>query len=351
MKTKFTLTFCITILLLFIKSISFADTIAIGYLKNNSDKNNLNFIQVIFSNSFVSSLKPYFDGDILKPSDINKILKKQGTKLKYNYKEHELPKLASTLDADFFIFGDFVPLANDQIKITINLYINDSKELFTFVDIGTMETKIFKLVDRITRIFNNILNKDLFYKKSIIQNNSNLAFITNISGHELNEFYLPFLQKRYFISYVQSCSLKTHYEDENFDKFKYIFMYPTGLRTIDDNKKIFFQYGTWQNNKNIDKINNSKNFLKLYHYNFEQTQNNSLIKLVNAFKNNIDYLFLIRFNSSRTNAWLRCINMKTKQIIWFQSNIKAKGKSDSDIENIANTMIKNFKRISSKKYK
>lgn len=328
-----------------------ANTLAFGYLKNETNNKAFNFLQVIFPNSFASTLKSSYKGTILKPSTINNILKKEGLKLKYSYSNKELPKLLKIINADYFIYGSFLPQQNENIKITIHMYISKTKELFTFVDTGKMETEIFKLVDRIAIIFKNLANENLYYKNKRIIKNTNLAFITNISRQHLNEFYFPFFKKNFSISYVQNSDLNTHYNDIQFNSFTQIFTSPVGLKNVEDEKDLEFQYGTWNNSKQIKLINKTINTLKLYYYDFPETKNKALTNLANAYNNNIDYLFLIKFNKSHNKILLRCIDMRSKLVIWYQSNIDASGKTDSNYQNIASNIIKQFPKLSSKKYK
>jgi len=309
-------------------------TMAFGFLANNSDDENFDYLETIFPNSFANSIKNIFDVNVVKPHSINKRLKEYKIELKKHYDPFELPEIIEKIDSDLFIFGNFTPLPNDQIKIRLHLYANGSNRLFTFTNVGKMETEIFKLVDRITMILLNFMSSEKLYMTSVIPGGSNLAILTNIDGEDLNSFYLPFLNRGFKISSFQGNSLKNLINVDMIETYKNISTDENSYEIITDHRKVKFLSGTWSGKKYDQDLKHMKYIYRKYDYDYKKTKKGILGKISSAYSGRINYLLIVGFNEGRSRAWVRCLNLKTKDLVWMQSNIKG------DVQEIADKMIK-----------
>jgi hypothetical protein len=51
-------------------------------------------------------------------------------------------------------------------------------------------------------------------------------------------------------------------------------------------------------------------------------KDDALTRLRDAFSEKIDYLMIIGFNGSRTSAWMRCIDIKEKDLVWIKDDYR-----------------------------
>lgn len=314
--------------------------IAFGYLENVSSDQNYEYLEIIFPNSFASSISSTYTVDTVKPLELSERLKKKyNLELKKNYDQYELNELIKKCGSDLFIYGSFEPLPNDQIKMIINIYVASSKQIFTFTNIGRMETEIFKLVDRITAIVYDFFSYGNKYKQYPIKSNSNLAIITNLDGDELNVLYANFLKKKFDISAFQATSINNIVSNKDIEKFGYIQTKNNSYATISDWRKLNFYHGTWTNEKYIKHIYYEKEFFKKYDENFVATQEQILSQKLKETNSQADYLLIIGFSQDRKNAWIRCINLKSIDLVIMDSEINSKGESKDPIDNICNNII------------
>ncbi len=311
-----------------------APSMAFGYLYNKSGDQNFEYLETIFPNSFANSIKNIFDVTVMKPTQVNKRLEKFKSKLKTEYKGYELAQVAQRASADFFIYGSFTPLPNDRIQILLHLYQTGSNRIFSFSNVGTMETEIFKLVDRITMILVNFLGSDNLYRSALITPKSRLGIITNLTGRDLNELYFSFFDKGYSISAVQGNSVRNNVDMKDINKFFYMTSDNSSYDIITDPNRVVFPYGTWAGQQHTDKVNYLKKMYAYYDRDYLQTKKQLVQKLVKESKNSMNTLLVIGFNKNKSKAWVRCLDIDSNDIVWMQANI-----SGSSISSICAKMI------------
>ena len=309
------------ILVLFLPLASWAakPSMAFGYLTNRSGDENYEFLETIFPNSFANSIKNVFEVDVIKPLQVNERLKKYKTELKKNYAFYELPPLMDQIDTDFFIYGTFTPLPDDQIRIVLNLYTKGSNRIFRFTNVGTMETEIFRLVDRITSVLMDFMSDQTLYITHTIDQGKRIAILSNLSGTELNELYLPFMEKKYTISYLQGNSLESITTDESIELFKNIYTEANSYEIITDQRQVKFLFGSWAGDDYVRQVNLYADIYTRYDNGFDKTKKETLSKLSKAYDNTIDYLLITGFNEDRDGAWIRCIDVRKQDLMWMQT--------------------------------
>ncbi len=328
-KTSTLLLFFIIISFFFAADAAGKSRIAFGYLANNSDERNYNYLETIFPNSFASSISNIFDVDVVKPHAINEKLSKNKLALKKEYHPYELKKLVDKIGSDIFIYGSFTPLPENRIKIILNLYMKKSHHIFTFTNIGKMETEIFKLVDRITQILINYMDREKIYRRRVIQKGSNLAVLTNISGSDLNEFYITLLEKGYRLVHFQGNQLSNNIDNKMINRFMYISSNDNTYDYITDYRTIKFPFGSWAGPAHKKKVEKMKNIYLKYDYDYLDTKTNVISRLNSVYGNTLDYLLIVGFRKGGKEAWVRSIDLKNNDLIWMQSHIK--GKSINDV--------------------
>ena len=322
-------------------------TVAFGYLSNESNKKSYNYLEIIFPNSFASSIHAIFNVHVKKPLQIKKELKKRNLTLKKYYEVFELPDLVDKIDADLFIFGSFRPLPNNQIKITLNIYMEGYNEIFKFTNIGRMETEISKLVDRITIIVINFMDQDNLYRIKKILPGTRLAILTNLEGEEQNRLLITLLKKGYYISCVQNNTIYNMIDDSEFERFKFIRTRHNSYDTITDWRKTKFYHSSWVGIKYNQAVKYIKSIYNKYDLNYIDVKDIALENLYSSFKRRIDFLLIVGFSNSRRKSWIRAIDIREKDLIWMQSNIKSDLLTRDPITNITqkivNAMTKDIK--------
>ncbi len=327
-----------------IGNISESATIAFGYLENRSGDKNYDYLENIFPDCCATSI--IISGvKVIKPPAINKYLKENfNTKLKKRYDSYELPELVKMIGSDLFLYGNFNPLPRNRIKIVMNIYFNESREIMTITNIGRMETEIFRLVDRITIMVINIIDK--FYKTQKIPPGSRLAVLTNVDGEDANKIYYAFLKSRYRITCFQGNELANPLNVQTFDKFRYITTEDNSYTAVADWRKIKFYHGTWTGIKYNRRVRYLKGIYKKYDLNYLDIKNMLIGKLNRSFNNRIDHILIIGFNEDKDRAWLRCINTRKRDLIWIQSNIESDSLAEDRLINITEKIISFMGRVS-----
>jgi len=299
-----------------------AVTIAFGYLDNKSGNANYDYLETIFPNSFASSIKSVFKVEIKKTFQIGEELGRHNLKLQKHYEYYELPEITGRIGADIFIFGSFLPLSNNQIKIEITLFERESGEVFTFTNIGKMETEIFKLVDRISLIVINFLGGENFYKRRNIAPGTRIALLTNIDGMEFNTLCQPFMEKAYPVMALHGDDLKTSFDPAHFESFRYIRTKNCSYDIIADTRQVRFYTSGWTGKKYRQWAVSVKAAYTKYDLDYTEIKNSTLERLHKSFGGAIDILFIIGFSADRKSCWLRAIDVKEKELIWTWSNLR-----------------------------
>jgi hypothetical protein len=296
-----------------------APTMAFGYLINKSNDVNYEYLETIFPNSFASSIRNIFQANVIKPSQADDILEKQNSRLEKQYQPYELLDLTEKLSADYFIYGNFVIMPRDQIKISLNFYCRGPNRIFSFTNVGRMETEIFKLVDRITAIMLDFMEKDNFFMSRIVPKGSKIGIFTNLQGGEMNYLYCAFLNAGYRVASIQANSLNNNLSAEMIENFKYISATENSYQGISDPRAVRFLHGTWTGTRYYEEIRYIRDMYRLFDMEYPETKLNTMEKLVGY--HTIDKILIIGFNRMKTNAWVRCLDLRTRDLIWMQSNI------------------------------
>jgi len=317
--------------------------VAFGYLTNTTDNQNYDYLETIFPNSFASSIEAIFYSNVLKPHRVNEILKeKHDSSLQKNYRHVELPDVIDKLNADLFIYGNFTPLAGNRIKIELHLYARGSNEIFTFTNIGKMETEIFKLVDRITLIVVDFMDADNLFMARPIKPGEHIGIITNLEDLELQHMYAAFMEKGHPVISVQGNEIIRLTEDRHvkfIDTFKFIRTVDNSYDTITDWRKTELYYGPWAGiryNKIRKKL---KDIYYTYDVHYLDVKSEIMDKLYNAYGQRLDILCIIGFNEDRDECWVRAIDMRDKRLIWMQSNVKTGMLSANPVKDITDKLI------------
>ncbi|MBN1500470.1 MAG: hypothetical protein JW982_09950 [Spirochaetes bacterium] len=327
-------------------------TFAFGYLKNSSKDKSYDYLEKVFSNSLVSSFKGR-DIDLLRASEIESELEKKDLKLLYEYSEDQLIDLCDIIDADYFMYGSFIPLDDYYVRLVISIYSRNTDELFTFETIGKLETEIFSLIDTLSAVLFNAASSRVYYKKDVIADNSKLSIITNLEASEMNEMYSVFMGSNFEISTVQSTDLENSVSSDELQYFYDLISSKNSLKKLKDSelkKETNFIYGSWMDAAQSQQTKQDNNYINFYYYDYPESKKKALENLSKSTKNN-DYLLIIHFNRSRTKSFVRCIDFKTGNLIWMERNITAdkesKKKYKSKIMQQTDEIIKHFYLTSS----
>lgn len=313
---------CTVVAVLHFSAVSHArPAVAFGYLSNESGQIDYNYIETVFPSSFASSLKAIRDVDVLRPDQVNAILHKSGTTLKKDYRPAELPELAEKTGSDVFVYGKFLPLEDNRIKIVLHLFVRSSRELFTFTDIGRMETQIFRIVDRVSIKMVNFLGDNSRYRAAPIPPGSRIGLLSNLNGPEINRLYMAFMKHDYRVLSVQSADLHSSIDREIIEKFKYIRTENNSYRYIDDFSAVPLFTGTWAGREHAEKLEAVKRMYAIYNTDYEKKMTDSMRRMSQAFNGGIDYLMIIGFSGSRKTAWARCIDVRSSDFVWMETKV------------------------------
>ena len=315
-------------------------SVAIGTFLNKSGNRAFDYLETILPNALASSLESKYSIAAIKPGSIGEIFKKK--QIEKDFGDAELYAISSDIKADFFIFGTFEPQSGNRIKTEINIYKVNSSSIFTFTDIGFLEVEIFRLIDRLSLNIKNITDPAMHYKSESIPGNSRVAVITNIEGEDLNKLYYEILARGYKLSSSQGISVKNFIDTEGIEKFYHISSESASYRKIYDQKSITLLHGTWAGVEHYKDISDQRNLHRKYTVDFTDSGKKAYTALGKTGPGGIDYLMVIGFNDSKSEAWIRCINLKTGSLIFTRSRI-----SGSSVNEITRKIILNISETGS----
>jgi hypothetical protein len=297
-----------------------APLMAFGYLANKSRNGNYDYLETIFPNSFANSVRNSFNAKVVKPHGIIKKLKHYDLRLKKKYKPYEMAEVSRKLAVDYFINGEFIVLPKERIDITINLYDGKENRLFTFSNTGRMEREIFKLVDRIAKIIVDYIGDENLFMSGTIPRGSKIGIFTNLEGEDLNDLYYSFLSGGYRITGIQANSLHNDLYTDIIENFKCITGSQNSFQMITDPRTMRFRYGTWAGPAYYRKLDYVKKIYRTYDRRYFKAESAILERL--SAKTDMDNILVIGFNRLKSRAWIRCIDVRSKNLIWMQSGIR-----------------------------
>lgn len=295
--------------------------VAFGFLANETPGGAYSFIETIFPNAFARAIADRYDVEVMPPADTDGLLKKNKDFLKTSYAYYELPELVDKLKAQVFINGSYEVRDGKTFRISINVFTKGSNEVFTFTNIGKMESDVRRLVDRVGVIIMDFFEKD-HYKLSDIRPPSRIGILTNLENIELNCLYAAFLDRNYPVIALQGNHLKTYLGNESIEKFKYIRTGRSSFTSITDWRKINMHTGSWANERHRHGIELVKKIYRIYDLGYAEVKDGALARLRAAFSDKLDYLMIIGFNDRRTSAWMRCIDLRDKDLVWIKDDYR-----------------------------
>ncbi len=296
-----------------------APRVAFGYLTNRSGDSNYDYLETIFPNSFAGTVQNMFNARVMKPVQIEKKMEKHGLKLEKEYAPYELAPLTEKLSADFFIYGSFTLLPGEMIKVDVKLYRRGTNRLFAFSNTGKMEAEIFKLVDRTASIMTDFILNENFFTSGVVPKGSKIGILTNLDGEDLNFLYGMFSAGGYRVAGIQANELRNNFSAHSVGFFAYSSTGENSYQMISDPRKMKFLHGTWTGEKYYGEINYLKKIYSIYDLDYNETEAAILEKL--GARYNLDRLLIIGFSGGKRSAWVRCIDMRSKDLIWMQSAV------------------------------
>ncbi len=295
--------------------------VAFGFLANETAGGAYSFIETIFPNAFARAIADRYDVEVMPPADTDTVLKKNKDSLKKSYAYYELPELVDKLKAQVFINGSYEVRDGKTFRISVNVFTKGSNEVFTFTNIGKMESDVRRLVERVGVIIMDFFEKD-HYKLIDIPPASRIGILTNLDNIELNCLYAAFLDRNYPVIAIQGNHLKLYLGNESIETFKYLRTGRSSFTSITDWRKVKMHTGSWANERHGHGIELVKKMYRIYDLGFTEMKDSALSRLRAAFSDKIDYLMIIGFNDRRTSAWMRCIDLKDKDLVWIQDDYR-----------------------------
>ncbi len=311
--------------------------VAFGYLSNETPGEKHKYIGIIFPKSFASSIAAYYDVTVKNPLELEEILGKSGESLKKNYSHYELPELADKIRAHVFIYGNYAVMPENRIRISLHLFVKGANEIFTFTSVGKMETDISRMVDRVSVIIMNFFESNSLYRSDEISPGKRIGILTNLDNYELNRLYGVFMKNNYPVSAFQGNHLNTYITDDSMEPFKYMRTDRNSFSAITDWRKTKIPYGTWGGQEQKAEILRVRKIYEVFDVNYGVLKEKTLARMGDAFSGKLDYLMVIGFDSARSNAWVRCLDVSAKDFVWMQSGYR-RGPGDP-VESIAEKII------------
>jgi len=296
-----------------------AGEVAFGYLLNRSGNANYDYLETIFPNSFASSLASQYMMTVLRPASVDERFRKRGMELKKLYSVDELAQAAGIAGADYFITGSFLPLPGNRIEIRLSVCGRKTMEVFSFTSTERMEAEIFRLVDRVTRVLAAYLRGDGLYKARAVPAGTRIAFITNVSGEELNRFYIPFLEQGFPVLCAQNNDIEALTASGHFAAFRYVTTKTGSLEPCGDARNVRFYHGPWNNSRFDERVKETRDFFREFDLAYAGTKEKALERMARGFGGSADVLMIVGFSRDRRASWVRAVDMKDRSLLLMLS--------------------------------
>lgn len=310
-----------------------AGTIAVGNFINKSSNRSFDYLEAILPTALAGSLDSKYRINTIKPREIEGIIK---NRLERDYTEQDLYNISSQIKAEYFVFGSFEPIGGNRIKTVINIYKVSSSSIFSFTDVGYLEVEIFRLIDKLSLQVKNITDQVMLYKSENIRPDSRMAVLTNIDGEYLNSLYYEILSRGHRLNSFQGHSIYSKLSSEDINKFYYISSDTASYRKIYYPEAVKLEHGTWAGPEYYNEIKNKQKIYEKYTFNFKSTSEKTFSAINKSAPGEIDYLLIIGFNDNRNEAWIRCINLQTGNLIYTESVVSGSTVSDITKKILAN---------------
>ena len=344
MKHKLLIHLFITLTMLFIASYASATKVAFTRFTNLNGLADYEYLSKILPNSFASSLQGYFDVDIVSPDELTQTIIDTNLHIENGFNDYSFNRISNKRnDLDYIVSGDYtIDPETSNITINVKSYICKTSETMYFKSKGKLETDIFNMVDSTSYILKNILDSNYYYKEAPIPYKSNIGFITNLEGEDLNSFYFPMLEKSISIVGIQSNELYSIINDGD-KNISYIQIKNNGIEQSRNNI-INLSYYNGGSGYLVSRNKIIKNLIVEYGYKYPQKLEDRLKELTSKYHFNIDYLFIVYFSKDRKQANVSCFNLQKfdANLIWMQRGIEPDGDYSNDIMNLSNSILNEF---------
>ena len=287
-------------------------SVAIWYVINKSSNKNYDYLETVFPESLAKSISNNSSLIVSAPGSVKDALHKEKASLDKICSPLEIREIAKKIKIDFFVYGEFVPVQGNNIKTTLHVYSRKTDSFFTFNETVVITAEIFPFVDKITSVIINYALKGQ-YIDDVIPKGRKLAFITGISDPELHELYLSFMRAGYRVSFIQNNSVNSKINNKSIMSFFYI--------------------TTKNNSYNSALIEEDCGSVAPQNC-FTDEEDDSLGGLYSSVQGDVDCLVIIGFDRRRKSAWVRGIDLKTRNLIWIHPKI-----TGSSIYEISDKMI------------
>ncbi|MDR3237964.1 MAG: hypothetical protein LBT84_05625 [Spirochaetia bacterium] len=288
-------------------------SISIGFIINKSrDKKDYDYLESVLQSSITTSITNISTIPLNSPDAVKKELAKNKIVLKRNCTPQEVREAAKKIKTDFFIYGDFIPIKDNSIKITLHIYSQKTDSFFTFTETALLSAEIYPFVDKITAVILNYASWDGTYIAQTIPSGRRIALLTSLPDEELNEFYLSFMRAGYKVLFIQN--------NADSDKIDY--------KTVG----AFFYITTKNNSYNSLSIEaacyaESPNC-------FADKEDDAFRRLYDSLNKNVDCLIIVGFDKNDKSAWIRGIDLKSRNLVWINQKI-----TGSSIYEVSKKMI------------
>jgi len=291
-----------------------SQSIAVWYIVNKSADKDYDYLETVFPESLAASIGNISPLVVDTPGFVKDELHKKNISLEKKCSPSDVRETAKKIKADFFIYGEFVPVKKNNVKITLRVYSKKTDTFFTFSETVVIVAEIFPFVDKITSVIINYVSRDGQYIDELIPEGSKLAFVTGLSDAEIHELYLSFLRANYKISFIQNNSVNNKINNKSIMSFFYV---------------------TTKNNSYNSALIEENCSSEIPQNCFANEEDDSLRRLYTSMQGNVDYLIIVGFDKRRKSAWVRGIDLKNRNLIWIHPEL-----TGSSIYEISNKMIK-----------
>jgi hypothetical protein len=134
-----------------------------------------------------------------------------------------------------------------------------------------------------------------------------------------NYLYCAFLKGGYRVASIQANSLRNNLSSGIIENFKNVTAAENSYEVVSDPRAVRFLHGTWTGERYYEEITSIRNMYRIFDLTYADTKLNAMEQLTGHHA--IDKILIIGFNEIKTMAWVRCLDLKKRELILMQSNI------------------------------
>lgn len=336
MRRLLLLVFCVPLLLSAEERQKGTGGIVFTPFQNESGDADLDYLGMLLPNAFSSSFRKS-GHDTVSAVEVASVMKDE--KPEWPYPADKMHELCDRFGTDYAISGSF-NVRGESVTLIISIYSSHYGEYVTFPIEGTIESKMFTLVDRLNRIIEGLARNDYRYKISPLRKNARSVIFSDLTGPGLNDFLMGILRSGMRVASTRESEILPYSPHREAAFFRSLSTRKGGIFRRVEPAEFNLIHEPWKSIRLLSSEHQNVRTGHLYYSSSHLVTEQFLDKAQQSL-GAVDYLLFVSLDASRERFWLRCIDTDRRELIWLQSGRIDDGSGSAETR-LAEQLLKLF---------